>query len=308
MSTRAESAGSLAQPDRISGVFLYWREQMVKEGPREWDERFAFLRRLGMDTLIVQFSVIEGTAYYPSRDHPAAAPEGVDPTGLMMAAAERAGFAVHLGVASDEKSWWDIPYRPSELPAYVERESERNNRISRELLEAYGGSPALAGIYLSHEIHLGDEWAGENMPYLVDLFNRMSDEVKRFSPRLVASTAPFFSLRNPVELFEERWREFLSQTRLDVLMLQDGVGCDRNITVDNMAPFYAAMARACGATGVELWTDLELFDLKPPRVVEPERIAAQLQREAPYVTKVVAYSIANLTPDLAPFLPGLMQA
>jgi hypothetical protein len=291
-------------PDRISGVFLYWGEGVAEASAEQWNERLAFLSRLGMDTVIVQFSVIEGVAYYPSRDLPQAV-SGADPTGLLLDAADRARFAVHLGVASDEKHWWTIPYQPSDLPEYVARESQRNNAISRELLDLYGGHPSLAGIYLSHEIHLGDEWAGSNMPHLVQLFNAMSDGVKRLAPGQAVSTAPFFSLRGAMEQYEARWREFLSQTRLDTLMLQDGVGCERSITVDNMVPYYEALARVCGETGVDLWSDLELFDLKDPAAATPDRIAAQLAREAPYVSKIVAYSFANLTPELAARLPGL---
>lgn len=297
---------SASAPDHISGVFLYWRERLARSGPGEWDERLAFLQGLRMDTLIVQFSVIEGTAYYPSQ-HFAQAPAGSDPTAAMLAVAERAGFAVHLGVASDEQNWWDIPNRRSELPGYVPREAERNNLISQELIERYGGSPALAGIYLSHEIHLGDEWAGDNLPHLVELFNRMTDGVKRWAPEAAVSTAPFFSLRGTIEQYEQRWRQFLGQTHLDILMLQDGVGCERHITVDDIVPYYAATAGACADTGVEFWSDLELFDLSPPKIVPPERIAIQLAREAPYVSRIVAYSFSNLTPEFAAALPGVRR-
>lgn len=295
-------------PDRISGVFLYWQEALINDGPAGWDERLSFLRQLGMDTVITQFSVIEGTALYPSRHLPHGAPAGVDPTGLLLDAADRAGFSVHLGVASDEKHWWRIPYQPDDLPAYVAHEPERNNEISRELVELYGDHPSLVGIYLSHEIHLGDEWAGDNMPHLVRLFNAMSDEVKRIAPHLLVSTAPFFSLRGAIEQYEQRWREFLEQTRLDILMLQDGVGCERHITVENMVPYYEALARACQETGVDLWSDLELFDLNDPRAVTPERLTAQLSREAPHVSKIVAYSLANLTPEFTAFLPGVSSS
>lgn len=303
----AASDGTAGAPDHISGVFVYWGGRLFREGPEEWEARFVFLRGLGMDTVIVQFSVIEGTAYYPSPTLPQVLPGG-DPTGAMLAAAERSGFAVHLGVASDEKHWWDLPYhRAGDLPAYVPAEAERNNLISQELVARYGDSPALAGIYLSHEIHLGDEWAGANLPYLVDLFNRLTDGVKSVAPHLPVSTAPFFSLRNPVELYEERWREFLTQTDLDLLMLQDGVGCERQITVDNLVPFYESLSRVCQETEVEFWSDLELFDLNPPKIVPPERVALQLEREAPYVRKVVAYSLSDLTPEFAATLPGVAR-
>ncbi|MCJ7751727.1 MAG: DUF4434 domain-containing protein [Armatimonadetes bacterium] len=295
-------------PAHISGVFLFWRDRLAEEDQTQWERRFEFLRGLGMDTLIVQFSVVEGTAFYPSRHLHAAAPEGVDPTGRLLAAAAQSGFSVHLGVASDESNWWDIPNRPADLPKYVEKEPERNNRIARELIELYRDSPALAGIYLSHEIHLGDEWGGENMPHLVEIFNRMSDEVQRLAPELAVSTAPFFSLRGTIEQYEDRWRRFLEQTRLDILMLQDGVGCERNITVDNMVPYYEALARACNDTGVDFWTDLELFDLQRPEAVTAERLRTQLSLEAQYVRKVVAYSLGNLTPELVAVLPARGRA
>ena len=293
-----------AAPDHISGLFLCWGGRLAHDGLREWEERFAFLRRLRMDTLIVQFSVYEDTAYYPSQHYSGAVPE-TDPTGALLTAAEGAGFAVHLGVASDEKNWWKIPYRPADLPAYVGEEAERNVTIAQELISRYAESPSLAGIYLSHEIHLGDEWAGDNLPHLAELFNRMTEGVKRAAPHLAVSTAPFFSLRGTVAQYEERWGELLEATHLDILMLQDGVGCERHITVDNMAPYYASLARACEASGVEFWSDLELFDLNPPKTVSPQRVALQFAREAPYVSKIVAYSLSSLTPELAAALPGV---
>jgi hypothetical protein len=71
-----------------------------------------------------------------------------------------------------------------------------------------------------------------------------------------------------------------------------------------MVPYYASLAQACRASGVEFWSDLELFDLNPPKIVSPERVAVQLTREAPYVSKIVAYSLADLTPEFAAALPG----
>jgi hypothetical protein len=294
-------------PARITGVFLYWPDEMAAYEPKQWDERLAFLRGLGMDTVITQFSVIRGRAWYASRYFPCIAPNGVDPTRRLLEAAARANFKVHLGTASDER-WWDVPSHPDRIPSYIELETARNNRLVGELIDYYHDVPSLAGIYLSHEIHLGQEGnqiSEENLPALTEFCNRIGDFCKTHAPNLIFSNAPFFSLQGTVEKFEATWRTLLSGTRFDLMMLQDGVGCERHITVENMVPYYAAMSRACRDTNVELWTDLELFDLNPPKIVTPERVAAQLAGEAPYVSKVVAYSYANLTPDLAAKLPGL---
>jgi hypothetical protein len=298
-----------APPDRITGIFLYWPRRMATYEPEQWDERLAFLHGLGMDTIITQFSVTDGRAWYQSEHFPMVAPEGVDPTRRLLEAAARAGFKIHLGTASDER-WWDVPNHPEEIPSYIEEETARNNLLIGELVDRYLDMPSLAGIYLSHEIHLGQEGlqvAEENLPALTEFCNRIGDYVKARAPGLVFSNAPFFSLKGTVERFEQMWRTLLSGTRFDLVMLQDGVGCERHITVENMVPYYAAMSRACRDNNVELWTDLELFDLNPPKIVKPERVAAQLAGEAPYVSKVVAYSYANLTPEFAATLPGVEQ-
>jgi hypothetical protein len=282
-------------PTHVSGAFLYWQKEMLADGPAEWEARLAFLRDLGMDTIITQFSVIREKAWYASAHLELASAES-DPTGQLLAAAQRVGFRVHLGTATDER-WWEVHSHPEQIPGYVAEESARNHRIIRELAELYRGHPALAGIYLSHEIHLGQEGQQikrENLSALADFCNRIAQEAKRSAPELILSNAPFFSLRGTVEEFEAMWRDLLGETHFDLMMLQDGVGCERHITVENMVSYYAAMQRACEATGVELWTDLELFDLNPPKTVSAERLAAQLAGEAPYVSKVVAYSYANL--------------
>ncbi len=269
-------------PTHISGTFLHWQKEMLTDGPAEWEARLAFLHDLGMNTIITQFSVIREQAWYSSA-HLERASAGNDPTGQLLEAAERAGFRVHLGTATDER-WWGVPSHPEQIPSYVVEESARNNRIIRELAELYRGGPALAGFYLSHEIHLGEEGqqiGRENLPALADFCNRIAEEAKRSAPELIFSNAPFFSLRGTVEEFEAMWRDLLGETHFDLMMLQDGVGCERHITVENMGSYYAAMQRACEATGVELWTDLELFDLNPPKTVSAERLAAQLAGRHP---------------------------
>ena len=294
-------------PDRITGVFLYWPHRMATYEPAQWNECLAKLHDLGMDTIITQFSVTGGQAWYRSAHFPMVAAEGVDPTRRLLEAAARADFKIHLGTASDER-WWSVPDHPEQIPSYIEEETARNNRVIGELVDQYHDLPSFAGLYLSHEIHLGQEGlqiAEEHLPALAEFCNRIGDYAKTRAPKLAFSNAPFFSLLGTVEKFESMWRTLLSQTRFDLLMFQDGVGCERNITVDNMVPYYAAMARACKYTNVELWTDLELFDLNPPKIVSPERVATQVAHEAPYVSKIVAYSYSNLKPEFAAHLPGV---
>jgi hypothetical protein len=79
----------------------------------------------------------------------------------------------------------------------------------------------------------------------------------------------------------------------------------RDLLRGALAALGAAALPSCRPLPSNRETDTTRYRPASARKAKPERVAAQLAAEAPYVSKVVAYSYANLTPDFAATLPGL---
>ena len=120
------------------------------------------------------------------------------------------------------------------------------------------------------------------------------------------SIAPFFSNAMPPEEYEKWWIKTLQGAGIDILMLQDGVGCHRADIPRDIPPYYGAGKQACLKTGVEFWTDLEIFDqIHCPPVddlpldkwdavpADIERIKAQIETTAPYVSRITCFDFTH---------------
>src|SRR5207302_1326478 len=79
-----------------------------------------------------------------------------------------------------------------------------------------------------------------------------------------------------------------------ILTVQDGVGArgwDASAQ-ERVTPYFQAFRDACLAGGVEIWSDLESFRLKPDKSFAPAdaaRIGRQLAAEAPFVDRFVTF-------------------
>jgi hypothetical protein len=101
------------------------------------------------------------------------------------------------------------------------------------------------------------------------------------------------------------WEYALSNSELDILILQDGVGVEPNTltaTNDQVTPYFMAVSQAAAKAGKTLWGNVELFTnlgtrdnakLVPSTM---EKIRLQLTTAAPYVEKFVCFEFHYMDP------------
>ncbi|MCC6311120.1 MAG: DUF4434 domain-containing protein [Trueperaceae bacterium] len=216
-----------------------------------------------------------------------------DPIGELLAAAEGAGFRVWLGLALDP-AYWEGKFDPT-------ASSASNTALMLELERLYGASPALVGYYLPEEIDdrsFVTPAAHEAMTtYLAAMADAAHTQVGR--PVMVA---PYFGMRPDGAAYAAWWDTTLAQADLDVIAMQDGVGT-RRTTVAEGVPVYRALKAVTDAHGVELWSDLEVFEQTHGWPVDDlawqatsakmATVRSQLELEAPFVAKFVAFAFPD---------------
>lgn len=216
-----------------------------------------------------------------------------DPIGDLLAAAEATGFKVWLGLALDP-AYWEGKFDPTASAA-------SNTALLQQLEGLYGASPALVGYYLPEEIDDRSFVTPAAHEAMTTYLAAMADAAHSQAGRPVM-VAPYFGMRPNGEAYAAWWNATLARAKLDVIAMQDGVGT-RRTTVEEGVPVYRALKTVTDAHGVALWSDLEVFEQTHGWPVDDlawqatsakiATVRSQLELEAPYVAKFVAFAFPN---------------
>jgi hypothetical protein len=130
----------------------------------------------------------------------------------------------------------------------------------------YGKHPSFYGWYLNYEINPikpGDE---KETAYWHAVWKAAAEAGHRVAPASVVTISPFFLLddtsrRGFVYLTPEQyaawWGDAVKAAGIDILMLQDSGEHLSFFTLEQRAPFFAAVADACHQAGAQFWVNVE---------------------------------------------------
>lgn len=253
------------------------------------------MQAVGMDIFIFQWTA-DGknkTTIYPTKlegwKH--AAPYDQLERGL--ATAQKYDIKVFMGLAFSE-DWWE---KQGSDRAWLMQQAAAMNQVADEIYANYYARypQSFTGWYINWEM---DNVSGYNTDAshrqnMIDALNTVAEHLHSLNPKLVSSIAPYFTTNDGMQSKEwgSFWQNLLSQTDIDVLMLQDGVGVG-HAEVKDIPEWFEAVCAGVHAAGKQCWDDLENF-IGESAVNHPaalERIIAQHQAAAPYVDKIVTFS------------------
>lgn len=304
----------------ITGTFVQPYQTVNKSHPpldwtkEQWKKEFRYLEQIGINLIIPQFSVYDNEAYYFSEIVPCITKN--DQLEIILSLADEWKFQIMVGLTLDSSYWYG-----EKTVSYWENEVERNKKFVDELWKKLGHHPSFWGWYIPHEI---DDVTAKPEPMrlvVTRLLNEISSYCHKKTPGLPVSIAPFFSNAMPPDEYEKWWTKTLQGAGIDILMLQDGVGCHRGDIQRDIPPYYTAGKNACLHTGVEFWTDLEIFDqIHCPPVddlpldkwdaipAKIKRVTAQIETTAPYVSRIVCFDFTHyMSPQMGEKQAKLFQ-
>ena len=265
----------------------------------QWVKELGYMKAIGMDLIIIQFAAYERQAYFPSKLFPQAGKQ--DQLENILSQAQVLGMKVMVGLCLDNEWWKGVDSKD-----YFFKELDINKKMADELWEKYGHYTSFWGWYIPHEIDDMGARPEHIREMIAGLLLDMGNHLRTLSPGKPVGIAPYYGMHMTPAEFEEWWYKTLNTAKMDIMMLQDGVGCHRPDIEKDITPYYAAMQKACQRTGTEFWSDLEVFDQVccPPIDDTPlelweanpasiERIKRQIELEAPYLSKIVCFAFTH---------------
>lgn len=227
-----------------------------------------------------------------------------DTLGKILKVADEFGMTVFLGLALDP-SYWSGQFNPKE-------QINMNQRILTELFSLYGSHKSLAGWYLPEEIDDRSFLTQSRKDGIRDYLKSMATYA-RFLTRKPVMISPYFGMRPDGEAYAAWWDYVLSEAKVDIIAMQDGVGT-RRTSVEESAAVMKALKPIMDKHGVRFWVNVEVFNQIHGWPVDSgswqaipadfQRVKAQLEQQSPYAEKVIIFDFPHY---MSPRLGGMAE-
>ncbi len=291
---------------KISGSFIDFSERTHRDellldwSEKEWEQELSDMRNAGITLAIPARTMRLGRTYYFSNvfetfdEHDYLSP--------FMRAAASVGMEVYLsGMISD----YFFTAADDDFQRMMKRDVSIYETVFGELLELYGNQCRISGLYISHEADYSNLGNRVRQDAAREFFGLLYGKLKE-TTGLPIMSSPFFTKSASPEELGRFWDQFLDRPMFDVLALQDGVGCDRDILPEDLPDYFEQFARALSRHEIELWHDCETFSFNPgyrrsnfdrtkiwlhPAPIG--RIARQYEAARPFVQRTIAWEFGH---------------
>lgn len=280
-------------PNYCGAEALFWNTA-------DWKRELTRLKSYGLDTLVFQASLWNELqeCYYPSELFKSYRTWNVvEP---MLEAANDLGFTVYLGGYGSVTCW-----RERLSSQMISDEVERQVGCFKELLRY---RDAFHGFYFSPESAYSGKRDLTMENFLGELYHRFFSEIRNADDRLKILMSPAtFYYANGMEEMKNSWCQVFASDHPDIIAPQDSIGCGC-ITLKHQVEAIKIWHEICEDRHIEHWSNVESFDSCEPYddehsrcAAQPERIIAQINHAAPYVTKLISWELLYYTnPELHP--------
>lgn len=248
---------------QITGTFLDEISHDIPHqnwGPKEWEEDFKYMKKIGIDTVIMircgyrkfitwpcEYLMKKG-CYKPS----------MDTLELFMSLADKYDMKFFLGLY-DSGVYWDTKDMSYEV--------ESNKGVIDEFAKKYLHHKCFAGWYISTEISRDNMGCAQAIHDLGKICKDHADKPTFISPwidgKKAAEAASTETNKKSitVEQHEKEWDHIFSGISdvVDACAFQDG-----HIDYDELDAFFSVNKKLADKYGIECWTNAESFDRDMP--------------------------------------------
>jgi len=252
---------------KITGTFLDEISHDIPHqnwGEKEWNQDFAYMKAIGIDTVIMIRSGYRKFITYPSayllKKHNCYMPS-VDLLDLFLRLADKYRMKFYFGLY-DSGKYWDTGDMSWEI--------EDNKYVIDEVWKNYGSKyKSFQGWYISGEISRKTKGA-------IGAFHAMGKQCKDVSGGLPTFISPWIDGKKAVEAagsnltkvnsvsvqeHEREWSEIFDGIHdvVDACAFQDG-----HIDYDELDAFFSVNKKMADKYGMQCWTNAETFDRDIP--------------------------------------------
>ncbi len=296
----------------LDGSFIQLHRGKADRTTEEWRTDFQHIKALGGDRVIVQWTAEEPVLYFGADTNILRGMTEVYPVlERIFEAAEAENISVVLGLQHHPEFWDQIKSRDKVIQDFFRIRKARNRQLQLVLLNNFGDRTSWTGYYLPDEI---DDltWRSPNKKKLIHGYLRaMAGILRENDPDRTIAVSSFFRGRTVPKRMAEDLMDILSDTGIDYLLVQDGVGVG-DPPLAYVPLYYEVLARtwasesAAGRDLPALWGVLEAFKQtsgpdEPFTAVPapPERLREQVEEARPFFDRLILFTFEDyLQPDL----------
>ncbi|GAB1481631.1 DUF4434 domain-containing protein [Treponema sp.] len=291
---------------KISGTFVDFSEQPHKDREllawslTDWKEEMQDMLDAGIDTVILARTMRFGAVYYHShffethleRDY-------IKP---FMEAAGETGMNVFIsGMISDHF----FRSNDKDFIRMMQRDVFIYEKVLTELLDIYAEHPHIRGIYISHEADNENMASPARFLAAQNFFANLYSALKKETSLPVLSS-PFFTKSASPKDLADFWNRFLDRPMFDILAMQDGIGCNRDIDPIDIPLYYNLLAPIFKSKGIEFWNNVETFSFNPGyresgfdrskiwlKTAPIDRVELQYEAGKPFVSRTITWEFGH---------------
>lgn len=251
---------------KITGTFIDEISHDIPHqnwGRAEWDRDFAYMKAVGIDTVIMIRSGYRKFITYPSTyliDNYGCYKPSMDLVELYLQLADKYGMKFYFGLY-DSGIYWDT--------GNLQHEIDANRYVIEEVWSKYGHYKSFGGWYVSTEISRKTKGATEAFRTLGLQCKDISGGLPTFiSPwidgkKAVMASSSQLSKEDAVSVreHEQEWGEIFEgiSGAIDAVAFQDG-----HIDYNELPAFFEINKKLADKYGMQCWTNAESFDRDMP--------------------------------------------
>lgn len=251
---------------RITGTFIDEISHDIPHqnwGREEWAKDFAYMKAMGIDTVILIRSGYRRFITYPSvylKNKFGCYEPPIDLVELYLELADQHDMKFYFGLY-DSGHYWDT--------GNLQHEIDANRYVIDEVWARYGHHKSFGGWYLSMEISRRTKGATEAFNTLGLQCKGVSNGLPTFiSPwidgkKAVMAAEATLTKENAVSLkeHEDEWSEIFSGLKgsIDAVAFQDG-----HVDYHELQDFFEVNKKMADKFGLQCWTNAESFDRDMP--------------------------------------------
>ncbi|MDD2430242.1 MAG: DUF4434 domain-containing protein [Firmicutes bacterium] len=253
----------------ITGSFLQLDYTNIRNSKGSWENELKAMKDAGLDLLVVPAYANETGPLYDVLDE-------------LFAEANKQGISIMIGTLSNRNYNWTNLSK-----SHLTKVLDNLKADVTELYNRYGENNAFYGWYLSDEIDEKD-LVPSKFSLTTWYYSEQINHIKSLTPGKPILLSPSYEAGTSPIWWEEKFDKFLEVVKVDILGPQDSVGAKRS-TPEAASKFYRAFLKACQKHDVQLWADVEIFDIDTWHPAELELVKKQLFAVEPYVEKVIVF-------------------
>ncbi|MFV0266225.1 MAG: DUF4434 domain-containing protein [Draconibacterium sp.] len=251
---------------KIKGTFLDEISHDIPHqnwGRKEWDQDFAYMKQVGINTVILIRSGYRKWLTYPSEvllEREKAYRPPVDLVQMFLELSEKHQMDFYFGLYDSGKYWEKGDFQ---------QELDLNKLVIDEVWSKYGTMNAFKGWYISQE-------CSHKTGAIIDMYRGLGEHGKSASGNLTTLISPYIDgvknisqynnetsrdLGVSLKKHEQDWDEIFDGIKdaIDIVAFQDG-----HIEFDELDDFLRVNKQLADKYGIRSWTNSETFDRDMP--------------------------------------------